>query len=113
MKPSNKVGKLTSLMTLLVGIWAAWKWRLSGDTRRSSEKSPLFRGTVMTTARAAKPLIIRDFPKDGIILRHMADERYRQEAEYMFQSPPELRAATNQYSFVIENTSDKAIMGFV
>ncbi len=67
----------------------------------------------MTTARAAKPLIIRDFPKDGIILRHMADERYRQEAEYMFQSPPELRAATNQYSFVIENTSDKAIMGFV
>ena len=32
MKPSNKVGKLTSLLMLLVGIWVAWKWRLSGDT---------------------------------------------------------------------------------
>jgi hypothetical protein len=32
MKPVNKMDKLASLVLLLVGIWAAWKWRLSGDT---------------------------------------------------------------------------------
>ena len=62
----------------------------------------------MNAKREAKPLIVRDMP--GIALRHMGDERNRQEAEYMFQSPSALRDATNLYSFVIENTSGKAIV---
>jgi hypothetical protein len=64
----------------------------------------------MAVNREAKPLTVQDFPADGVVLRHMGDARYRQEAEYMFQAPPELRGATNQYSFVIENTSGKAII---
>lgn len=62
----------------------------------------------MTTNRETKPLRLCDAP--GIALRHMGDERNRREAEYIFQAPPELREATNQYSFVIENISGKAII---
>jgi hypothetical protein len=63
---------------------------------------------LITTTRGTKPLQLRDAP--GIALRHMGDERNRQEAEYVFQVSPELRQVTNQYSFVIENTSGKAII---
>ena len=62
----------------------------------------------MPTTGTAKPLILRDAP--GIALRYMGDERNRREAEYIFQTPPELRATVERYSFVIENTSSKGII---
>jgi hypothetical protein len=62
----------------------------------------------MTTKRVAKNLLLRDVP--GVALRHMGDPANRHEAEYIFQSPDELRETTNLYSFVIENTSGKAIL---
>lgn len=79
-------------------------------SRRSAEKWTASRSNVMTVNQGPIPLTVQDFPAHGIIMRHMADARYRQEAEYIFQTPAELREVTNRYSFVIENTSNKAII---
>lgn len=62
----------------------------------------------MPTTQDAPPPTLTDAPR--IALRHMADERNRREAEYVFQTSPELRPTVERYSFVIENTSDKGII---
>jgi len=62
----------------------------------------------MTTNKKTKTLVLKDAP--GVALRHMGDPANRQEAEYLFQAPDNLRETTNRYSFVIENISDKAIL---
>lgn len=63
---------------------------------------------IMLTMQDAKPLTLTGAPR--IALRHMADERNRREAQYVFQTSPELRPTVERYSFVIENTSDKGII---
>lgn len=96
--------KLISIFLLALLVCSIVGFAIS---RRSAEQLS-FRGIVMATNRESKPLILQG--ANGIALRHMGDERNRREAEFIFQTPPELRQATNQYSFVIENTSSKKII---
>ncbi|MGE0887720.1 MAG: hypothetical protein AB7P14_29720 [Blastocatellales bacterium] len=75
------------------------------------EKQTLkLRETIVNQKRTPKPVIIRDFPDKGVVVRHLGDLAQTAEAEYFIQSPAELREAANLYSMMIENTADKPII---
>lgn len=108
---TNKPVRITSFALLALFVIAAGVFAVSRRPAREREKLASIRETVMNnTNRGDKPVTIRDYPNNGVVIRHMADPANVAEAEYIFQAPPELRAATNQYSFVIENTSAPPII---
>ncbi len=99
---------VTLFVALIISVagFAAWN---SSSTETAQLKNMNMQN-LDASRESAPPLIIKDFPNNGVAIHHMLNPDYQQEANYIFYAPPELMQDVRRYSIVIENVSSQHIV---